>query len=232
MSVFGIIPKKGFVDPANSGKDGLDQSHETVALVLDCMVSEAPEYASSPTQAQVETQLTVSDHVTKKPLKLAVEGIITDTPVGYLRGEGSLFSGAKPSEKAFAWLEKLWLGSEPFDFVGGFKVYKSMVLSEFRPVRNSSTGDALRFSCVMQQVLIVSSKKLVKPQKKYSSKRSYGNQASKPLNPGKFQPANGWFQDLSPTVQTTGADIKTMSSKELISPIKQLFVPSNIAATP
>jgi ribosomal protein L15 len=84
-SLIGFFPKRGFVRPVDSvlAPDGNLESEVTgkVYLRFDALVSEAPDYTAVPTQSQVEDGATISDHVTLKPVKLVVQGIITDTPV-------------------------------------------------------------------------------------------------------------------------------------------------------
>jgi len=179
---FGIFPKRGFVAPADSGKSGYAAAYEPVHLVLDAMISEVPEYTATPTQSQVETGGTISDHVTQKPLKLMVQGIVTDTPIGYGREFTSAFSGSLPSTKAFTFLEDLYLSRQPFDFVGGFRTYRSMVITHFSPTRNAETGDALRFTCTMEQVTIVSSVTLLQV-KSAQPKTSHGSQPTAAATP-------------------------------------------------
>lgn len=208
-SQFGIFPQRGFVQPSDSGLSSYAQGHEPVYLILDCTISETPEYAFSPTQSQIEDGATISDHVTQKPLRLTVEGMISDTPVSLTRPPASPFAGTQPSERAFAWLEQLALNKTPFDFVGGFRTYKSMVITEFRPVRNAQTGQALVFTCVMEQLVIVSSQVLTQQpkDKTLQSKVSHGGQPLQPLNQSQFVSVQGAFQGVEPTASVTATPV-------------------------
>jgi hypothetical protein len=183
MALFSVLPKRGFVNAVDSGKSGYAGAHEPVALVFDAIVSETPEYSATPTQSLVEDGSTISDHVSQKPLRLTVQGIITDTPVGFGRQYANAFGGPNPSAKAFAYIERLFLARTPFDFVGGFRVYKSMVISRWTPTRDAQTGDSLRFGCVMEQVIITQSVKLLQikaASKKAQPKVSQGGQVLAP----------------------------------------------------
>lgn len=203
---FGIFPQRGFVQPSDSGLSSYDQGHEPIYLVLDCMVSETPEYSFSPTKSQIETGATISDHVVQNPLRLNVEGIVSDSPLDP-RQFASAFSGLAPSDKAFKWLEQLAINKEPFDFVGGFRTYKSMVITEFKPVRNAQTGQALVFTCVMEQLVIVGTQVLAQQPKTkiQQSKVSHGGQPLQPLPTSQLSAVQSVFQGVEPTAQVTAA---------------------------
>jgi hypothetical protein len=142
--------KKGFVKPEDSGDT------EDIALELDATMVESPEYNATPTMNEVESGASITDHVTLSPETLTIEGIVTNTPIGIKQ----LLSGAQfgnPAQDAFLFLKKLYDDRLPFDFVGGLKVYSSMVITGFSPSRTSTTGQALRFRMTMQQIRIVES---------------------------------------------------------------------------
>ena len=204
-SLFGVFPKRGFVDPKDSGIYALKATHGPIHLQLDVMESEAPEYRATPSRSQVEDAATISAHVTLQPIKLSVSGIVTDTPIGFARQYSKAFSGSKPSEEAFTYLENLYKNAIPFDFVGGFRVYNSMIIAEWRPTRNAQTGDALRFTCTMEQVRIVSSQLLTKGPKKLQSKTSHGSQPLKSVNVTQATAVQSSFHGVEPTAGTIGS---------------------------
>jgi hypothetical protein len=172
MSVYTIFPKRGIVDPSDSlislgGASGPVQ--DTVYLPFDVTSLEAPEYSATPTQSLVESSKTISDHIVVKPLRLKLEGVISDTPLSgtpfgsLVNGAVSAFSGSSPSKKAFDYIENLFKTAAIFDFVGGFKIYQNMCITEFRPTRTAETGSALEFVMELQQLNLVNSLVLVKP---------------------------------------------------------------------
>jgi hypothetical protein len=175
----GQQPKRGFIQPADRfGPFAI--GHGPVSLQLDALISESPEYTGTPTQIPVEDGSTISDHVTLRPLKLSIQGIVTDTPVSLVREFSSPFAKPSPSAQAFDLLTKLFNDRIPFDFVGGLTVYRSMVISSFSPTNTSTTGDALRFSCTMDQIRIVSTDPIVVSSGSAASpKKSRGTQLLK-----------------------------------------------------
>jgi hypothetical protein len=212
-SFMGQFPKRGFVSPADSGNQPYAAGHGPVALQLDAMISEAPDYQATATQSQVEDGSVISDHVTIKPLKLTIHGIVTDTPVSLIREFSTAFQNPSPSKAAFTFLTKLYNDRIPFDFVGGLNVYKSMVITAFTPTNTAETGDALRFVCTMEQVRTVSSQVITT--KKASGKSSQGSQPLTKITANEGTGLHDSFQSISPTrtvsVDTTAA--KNFSGK-------------------
>jgi hypothetical protein len=144
----------GFCQPGLLGGSG------TVALELDAIITETPEYVSTPTKNQVETGADVTDHVALEPEKVTVEGIITNTPVNILKTVGGLLTGelfSDPSSRAFEFIKKLYDDREPFDFVGTLKVYKNMVITSLKIPREPKTGRALSFTMTLEQITLVQS---------------------------------------------------------------------------
>lgn len=197
MSFYTVFPKRGFVDPTNSSQPGSSNvPTEQVTLAFDALVSEAPQYSGQLTESVIENGAVINDHFTQHPLRLMVEGVISDTPLSTspfataavaAGALGQASSGAPGkyqslSARAFSYLESLYLSKALFDFVGGFKIYQSMMITEWRPVRTSDTGRALEFSMTMEQVTIVSTQTLYQPtQKILQQQTSHGQQPLKPL---------------------------------------------------
>lgn len=61
-------------------------------MKLDCSLSEKHSRESPATEFEVENGQTITDHITIKPLKLHIQGIITDSPLGL--GLSTLIGGA------------------------------------------------------------------------------------------------------------------------------------------
>lgn len=146
--LFGV-GKKGFVSPALSG--GKDHP---IAIELDAILNETIKMESTLTKSPIETGEDIVDHVIMTPDKLTIDAIITNTPLGYV-AIGSPF--ANPAKRALDFLTGAFANRKPFDFVGGFKVYQNVVMTSFTPDRNSQTGDALRFTATLEQILTVAS---------------------------------------------------------------------------
>ena len=191
MSIYYIFPKRGFVAPANSSQPGGPApSNEQVTWALDVMVSETPTFEAQLTESVVETGGNINDHLTQRPLRLEVEGIISDTPLVSLTpfatasaALGSI-TGPSRSQAAYSYVKGLYQSKALFDFVGGFQVYQNMMITSFKPVRRAETGGALSFTCTMEQVVFVSTSTLFTPTKKaLQQPTSHGQQPLAPVPP-------------------------------------------------
>ena len=229
MSIFTVFPKRGFVDPANSQfaspnfavlANGSYPQLDSVTLAFDALVSEAPQYMGQLTESVIENGAVINDHFTARPLRLTVEGVISDTPLstspfataaqaaGALGAANSQSPGSyqKFSARAFAYLENLYLQKSLFDFVGGFRIYANMMITEWRPTRTAETSGSLEFTMTMEQVTIVSTATLYRPTTKILQKAtSHGQQPLQPTTPS-MQSAVGNAisgpQGVEPTAQT------------------------------
>lgn len=164
--------KKGFIKPDDAGNT------DEIALELDATLLESPDYTATPTRSEVESGAEITDHVTLAPETLTIEGIVTNTPIGIQQ----LLTGRQfgnPAQDAFLFIKKLYDDRLPFDFVGGLKVYTSMVITSFSPSRTSTTGQALRFRMTMQQIRVVESE--VIEQTRFSEDVSHTAQKSQEL---------------------------------------------------
>lgn len=146
--------RKGFVTPANS-----DGTGGPIALELDALINEDPDFTAEPTKSIVESGATVSDHVTLRPLKLSLSGVVSNTPVGLqsLAQGAAFFDNAA---QAFKFLKDLFTNRVPFDFVGGLMVYHNMVITSFNAPRTKDTANTLTFTMTLEQITIVVSQSI------------------------------------------------------------------------
>lgn len=169
--LFGKNKKKGFITPENAG------TTEIIGLELDAVLLESPDFTASPTRSPVESGADVTDHVTLSPERLTIEGIVTNSPVGIFQTLRGLVS-ANASQDAFDFIIKLYNDRLPFDFVGGLKVYKNMIITSFNPARSPNTGQALEFRMSMEQIRFVESELIKTTKFKESVKTTAGAKQS------------------------------------------------------
>lgn len=163
--IMGSNNPRGFVRPQDSerktGKTG------RVYLQLDAIVSENPEYIATPTTNTVEDGSEFSDHVLLAPEKVTLECVVTNArlPVGPIPTIGNIFKESDNlAREAYDFLIDLWEAREPFDIVTGLKTYTNMVIVSFSPGRNTQTGDALRFTVVLQKINVIQSETTLIPE--------------------------------------------------------------------
>ncbi len=211
---------KGFIKPAFSDSDlrfplanpeqGFNPTQYLVPL--DLLYVESYDKSSTPTKSQVEDGATISDHVTPSPDKLNIEAMVSDTPVSIINAiKGSFMS--KPSQDAFSRLEALADSRQPFTFVGGLKVYRSMVLTKFIPMKNAKTGSALKFSATLEKVVIVQTETVQniskKHQQQFGKRKDNGTQLAQTpsLSPSTFQNVEKTAQTQLPLLSKKVPDI-------------------------
>jgi hypothetical protein len=146
-------------------------------LQLDGTLTETHTRTSDVTEFEVEAGADITDHVRVKPATVAIEGIVTNTPLD--RSQVADYKNAGPflfnqlpdtslddspqvtpgrAENAFALLEALWLARAPITVLTNLKTYESMVISSLVVPRDAKTGDAVHFTMSLTQVRLVSNK--------------------------------------------------------------------------
>lgn len=196
--VLGVLnPKRGFVSAADAKSDN-KKLREHVALELDALVNENPEYSATATKNAVEHGADITDHVALSPLTLSIEGVITNTPTSLVKiASGATFKN--PAHDGYVFLKSLWKDRQPFTFVGGLESYENMVITSLSASRRAATGDALMFTCRMQQINLVESKEI-------HIGMLYKKDAPKAMPPQDkgFQPM-GTFQNVQTTAKVGNA---------------------------
>lgn len=134
-------------------------------LELDASISEVHEIENEVTEHPVESGFQVTDNVRRKPLRVTIEGLVSNTPVvnGFVRAGQQLqglYAGnsdvdAARAETAFSTLQSIFDTQKIISVYTKLKQYDSMVIEKLRVPRDSKTGDALRFTAVCKEVRIV-----------------------------------------------------------------------------
>lgn len=178
MGILGIIfgQKKVVINPKSSGIGGslgklqgiLSQTIGGVAgIVVDATVSETHLSSCDLTENPVEDGAKITDHVQLKPSELTIEGVISDSPLGYavvgniqnlVRSTKSLFGGSSRSIDAYNDLLLLQKSRQPFTVITGLKRYENMIMTELSVPRTAQTGNAIHFRASMKEIRIVKSK--------------------------------------------------------------------------
>ena len=129
-----------------------------------------------------------------KPAELSIEGVITDTPLGYavigniknlIRSVSTIFGGSSRSLDAYNELIKLQQSRKPFTVLTGLKRYKNMIITELSVPRTAQTGKSLQFKATMKEIRIVKSQTSAAPASAApalsGATRNAGQQASSPV---------------------------------------------------
>ncbi len=136
-------------------------------IVVDVSVQEQHLKTNEVTENPVEDGAKITDHVQIKPAQLTIEGVISDTPLGYavieniqglVRSAENLFGGYSRAINAYNDLVALMDSRQPFTVTTSLKSYDNMVFTELEVTRTKDTGRSIHFRGVMKQIRIVSSK--------------------------------------------------------------------------
>lgn len=183
MAILGILygQKKTVIDSKDSGLGGvlgqlqgvLRQTVGGVAgIVVDATINEEHVQVLDITENEVESGVDVTDHSQLKPAQLTIEGVISDTPLGYavigniqnvVRTVETLFGRKSRSVDAYNDLLALQKSRTPFTVTTGLRRYTNMMLMELSVPRTPQTGQAIHFRAVMKEVRFVSLKTISPP---------------------------------------------------------------------
>lgn len=144
-------------------------------LIIDASLKEVITNSSSITEHPIETKSTISDHVFKNPLKIKIEGYITNSPllvmglialplqnnsVSSLINNAKSFlpfaSGDKPSLQAYQTLNNAWNNRDLLTVVTKLDSFENMVIETMSFNTDEGTGDRLEFSVELMQVTFAS----------------------------------------------------------------------------
>lgn len=138
------------------------QVEESIAgIVLDATVRQRHSFASSVTNFQVELGANISDNISKDPIQLQIDGMISDNPIK-LFSLGSDFidsiSGqASRSRSAAEELIRIDREKQIFTVVTGLRVYENMTFSNLDFNYDENTGKAINFIATLTEIRFVES---------------------------------------------------------------------------
>lgn len=134
--------------------------------LIDAALTEGHKYSAELTKYPVESGSQIADNVSKNPLSVTIEGIVSDTPLGNaLQARQSSQASPDnsleflPSDEARAVLEAIFDAEEPVVVETSLKRYENMVLIDLDIPVDGETGDALHFTAVFEQVTIRTNKR-------------------------------------------------------------------------
>lgn len=169
-------------------------------ITLDVSVAETYTGEVEVTEHPVEEGFNVVDHARAKPDMLTIEGVVSNTPLSMSQqrrlvqaASGVQFETTTQqdqiegqpgyAEAAFAKLEELRKTGKLVTVLTKLKTYEEMVLVSLVVPRNSTTGDALRFTAVFKHIRVVKNKltsATIAKEPKAKAKVKTGKQVPKP----------------------------------------------------
>jgi hypothetical protein len=129
------------------------QKGKVGSVELDVTIREEHRYSSRVTNYPVEDGSNLSDHIINDPPIVTLEGIVTDTPLAIL----TFFNR---SVSAFNQLVEIHEKRELVTVVTGLKVYPNMAITVLDVPRDIRTGQSLKFTIELQNVVLDTSVRL------------------------------------------------------------------------
>jgi hypothetical protein len=159
------------------------QNATNTVIQFDASIKEVHSKQSTATEFPIENGPTISDHMIPKPQKLELTGIISDTPIGDLKGLlteaattvvsrltppigiiglgagfalfNALSKSSRPSVAAYGQLLQLQANAQSFDVITSLFRYSNMYIESISVPRDSETGRVLLFTVSLIQLTIV-----------------------------------------------------------------------------
>lgn len=158
-----------------SGKKLLFSNHSKIGeLFIDGTHMETIDYSSEITNHPIETGSSISDHIYINPLKVKMEGSITDTSVdivGTIKDVAGLFDGnllnnlvdkfkgkGSKSTAAYELLKDLHASKSLVTVVNYLDTFDNMVIETLTFPRDNKVGNRLFFEITLKQITLASVK--------------------------------------------------------------------------
>lgn len=140
-------------------------------VVIDAVLSEVINYNSNVTQHPVETKTSISDHIFKQPLKVKIEGYITNSPIKIMglfetplqknslsnlkrniKDAMPFYAAECPAMQGYAALKSLYEDRSLVSVVTKLETFSNMAITSLNFTNNTDTGGRLEFTAELIQV--------------------------------------------------------------------------------
>jgi len=157
-----------------SAKHLIDESDKTkiADIIIDASLNEIIQYGATVTEHPIETRSSVSDHIFKQPLKLKIEGYITDSPIrimgvfetplqknslatmkSNIKNALPFMQSDKPSKQAYLALKALFNEKALITIVSKLEVFHDMAITNLTFTNSNVTIGKLEFAAELVQVM-------------------------------------------------------------------------------
>lgn len=164
--------------------------------LIDASLSEGHKYTAQLTKYPVESGSQIADNVSKDPIVVTIEGVVSDTPLGTALQKRQSAQATPdntleflPSNEALAILEKVYDDEEPVTVETSLKRYENMVLTDLDIPVDGETGDALHFTATFEQVTIRANQRTTVRVASPNNKRDKTKKQAPPILNAYGQPA-------------------------------------------
>ena len=141
-------------------------------VVIDATLNEVIDYSANITEHPIENKTSISDHIYKNPLKVKIEGYITDSPIrlmglfetplqnnslssvlGNIKKALPFTSGDKPSLQGYFALKNIYEERSLITLVTKMESFPDMVIETLSFTNDENTGGRLQFSAELKQIV-------------------------------------------------------------------------------
>lgn len=138
-------------------------------FLIDCSLKETHQFDSQVTEYPVESGSNITDNIRPLPMTLEMECIVSNTPIGIMSTFRTTLSAGEselppttPSEDAYDMLLRIRNKRQPVTIRTSLRTYENMALKTLNIPRDSSVGDALRFTASFIQIDTVENKRSIR----------------------------------------------------------------------
>jgi len=140
-------------------------------VVIDAALNEVIQYSSTITEHPIEDKSAVSDHIFKAPMRVKIEGFITDTPmkimglfetplqknsldsvINNIKSALPFGESDKPSHTAYTALKSLYEERQLISVVTKLETFSDMAIADLSFNNDENTGGGLEFSAELVQI--------------------------------------------------------------------------------
>ena len=122
---------------------------------IDVTTGETHTFPLEVTSYPVEKGADIADHVRAKPIKVSLDCIVSDTPIGAVASHATRKDGSIPSGTIYQKLLKLRQDGTPVVVSTSLDVFEDMVLSDLSVPRESGEPHQLHFKAEFTQIIFV-----------------------------------------------------------------------------
>jgi len=150
------------------GRKILRQQGKIGEVFVDCTHLEEIEFSNTITDHPIEDGAALADHIYKNPVKIKVEGSITESPIDIIQTAGKItefFSGnilnnaknmlqgkGQKQLTAYETLKNMRDSRSVFDVVNYLDTFRNMIIENLTFSRDNKTGDRLFFIAELKQI--------------------------------------------------------------------------------
>lgn len=133
--------------------------------LIDVAIREDHVFENDVTDNPVESGGTISDNIRPRPIRVTMDGIVSNSPLGNIATSrrtfaGPLSTGQASVQEAYALLLAVWNAREPVAIRTSLGTFERMALLSLSIPRDAKTGDALHFTAQFQQIQVVSNNRI------------------------------------------------------------------------